>query len=200
MDTMANDILRENLTRLGLTFPEKVTLTLKVWEEDEETGERTAHFDARGEHEFLRILEDFKYRHALHDSNRWAWNLYFDEPGFKGQFDSDGKVSLVSDLRTALTWRIVTDGGSRYRIDLDGLDEMIQIYHDGVRSFYDRYGHDPYYGREAAPFLDLVRLYYRYEKESQYGDGYCSAVQVIWSAACFDLYGEHRAYPYRFAY
>lgn len=185
-------ILRDNLARLCPGTPEEVDLVMLT-----RTGGRVV----LGPQNFIRVVTDYNPRGTFYkqDSDH-CFTFEFEAPGFQGTINSDGAVTLHRDLAATFLWKVLTDIGQQKRLEtVDGTDavEWMLSY---VRDFYNQYGEDPYYGREAESFVGGLQDFYRYEKESRFSDGYCGAVSSFWPAACQDLFGERRVFPYRFMY
>lgn len=109
-----------------------------------------------------------------------------------GKVDCDGDFdySAAPDLRTALGWKVATDGG-RVRIiesfDLDGATKMLTEIISSDQS------EEVFFG---AYFQALKKIFIS-EHTSRFGDGYCGAATLLWRVAIRQLFGkEHPGYNF----
>lgn len=109
-----------------------------------------------------------------------------------GHIDSDGDFDFEAapDLRTALGWKIATDGGRVHLIegfDLDAASskilETVMVFGTSREVFFNLY------------FSALKRIF-MYEKTSRFSDGYCGAATVLWRVATKQLGKPHDGYPF----
>lgn len=107
-----------------------------------------------------------------------------------GHIDSDGDFNYfgATDIRTALGWKVATDGG-RVRIvdgfDLDTVSKWLlqdvsgDISEDNFRNGY---------------FAKTVKEAFVADKTSRFGDGYCGAKVVLWYVATRQVGTPHDGY------
>lgn len=147
--------------------------------------------------------------------------------GFKATLSSDGNLFLLErDLRMTYLTLIVSEWGKDHTLNVAEMvtDKAVTWMLEYVRTWYEEhplhynkdgtvqeYHHSE--GETANRFMYAltkdgmslpgefgVKDFFRYGKETQFGDGYCGAVGPLWGAACWELFGEQREYPYRFCY
>lgn len=121
--------------------------------------------------------------------------VYLEEDGRRiGHIDSDGDFDYEAapDLRTALGWKIATDGGRTALIKDFDLDQATKSILDTVRSRGT--SKDAFY----RSFFEVVKEVFVYKHTSRFGDGYCGAVTVLWHAATRELGEEHPGYPFAY--
>jgi hypothetical protein len=114
------------------------------------------------------------------------------EGKFIGWIDSDGDFDYKAapDLRTALGWKIATDGGREYLIDYFDLDQATKSILETIRS--NGKSKKAFFG----PFFEAIQRVFVSEWTSRFGDGYCGAAPTIWRVATRELGEEHRGYTF----
>jgi hypothetical protein len=105
--------------------------------------------------------------------------------------DGDFDYEAAPDLRTALGWKLATDGGrvGLVRIDLDAETEAIL---DVVKT--NGTDEEVFFGKFEA----VVKGVFEYENGSRFADGYCGAQTILWQVATRQLGDEHEGYPFMF--
>jgi hypothetical protein len=155
-----------------------------------------------GQQSFLLAISDYNFRGGFYKlDGLHCFRFEFEADNFRGSINSDGAVSLhTGTLADTFLWKVLSDIGQERKIEAPDSAPAVQWMLEYVKDFYETYGQDAYHGREAASFLHTLKDYYKYQSESRFADGYCSAVSCFWPAACFEIFGERRDYPYRFMY
>lgn len=111
---------------------------------------------------------------------------------FIGRIDCDGDFNYTEapNLRTALAWKIATDGGRGHIIegfDLDAATQKIftTIEANGTTKdgFFDA-------------FFPCIKSIFVCDHTSRFGDGYCGAIMVLWRNATRELGCEHSGYSF----
>ena len=163
------ETLRDNLSRLCPTAPTEVDLQLVVWGDLNENLERARLKVPVGRHDLVRMVADYNLRHRLYkEHENHAFQFEFSEGGFEGYIDSDGRVNVrKAGVAVAYLWRVVTDIGQDRRLESVDSTEAVGWMQGYIREFYERYGTDAYYGREARSFLDGIKQHYKYEVHSR---------------------------------
>ncbi len=109
-----------------------------------------------------------------------------------GKVDSDGgfDYEAAPDFRTALGWKIATDGGQVQIIESFDLDQAARSILEIVQS--KGTSKDAFFG----PFFEMVKQVFVCRRTSRFGDGYCIAATMIWHVATRQLGEEHPGYPF----
>lgn len=218
--------IQTNLEALNLPpLPKEVSVKVGIWE-DAPVDVGTWDLEALCLDYKVRSAVWEKVRAAGHPDHSFSMQLSGPD-GFRATLSSDGDIALWGvDLRTAYLVRAVSEWGKDHILDPAGMitDKAIPWMLEYVRAWYEE--HPLHYnkdgsvqeyhyseGRTADRFLSAtqkdgypipgeygVKDFFRYQKETQFGDGYCGAVGDFWKAACWELFGEERDYPYQFCY
>lgn len=109
-----------------------------------------------------------------------------------GHVDSDGDFDYegAPDLRTALAWKIATDGGRHMLIHCN-VDQDAERILDTIR--YNGVSQDAFFG----PYFDVLKRVFVYKNTSRFGDGYCGAATTLWRVATRELFGmQHPGYSF----
>lgn len=109
-----------------------------------------------------------------------------------GYITSDGHFDYFDapNLRTALAWKIASDGGRVRLIDFFDLDRAAASILDVIRSSTDK---DTFFGT----YFDSLKRVFKYEQTTRFGDGYCGAAAVLWQVGTREVYGEtHDGYSF----
>lgn len=187
-DALTPHVIRANLQAFGLEDLEVVGVLT-----DRDSGQEIG----RSEPVALSELCGLRYR-------RLAKKLGLDpqQAGFEitilgdriviGRIDSDGDFDYEAapNLRTALGWKIATDGGRERLIEFFDLDRAARSLLDTIRANGTE--------REAffGPYFDALKRVFVYERTSRFADGYCGAADPLWRAATRELGQEHEGYPF----
>lgn len=191
-------IFQENRERLAPGAPEEVDLFLLVpegeWWADGAKYTRVP----LGKYNLTNLVTDGQLRHTLRTAPDASFSFDFEAGEFRGTLGCDGDIMLHTNLEEAFLWRVLTDLGQTSKVDKVDSFNAVAWMNGFVEDFYKRYGPNPPKENDARNFLYQVSEFYRYEKESRFADGYCSAAPGFWSVACLGLYKEWRKYPYSF--
>lgn len=111
-----------------------------------------------------------------------------------GVIDCDGDFDYESapDLRTALGWKIATDGGRTSLIEFFDLNKAASSIIDTVNN--DGVSEKAFFG---AYFQTLKRAFV-YGRTSRFSDGYCGAATTLWRVATRVLGNEHPGYDFAY--
>lgn len=111
-----------------------------------------------------------------------------------GYITSDGVFNYekAPDLRTALGWRIATDGGRTYIIGFFHLDQATRSLLDTVRVNGTK--KEVFFG----PYFEALKSVFIYERTTRFGDGYCGAATTLWHVATRELGEEHPGYSFSY--
>jgi hypothetical protein len=109
-----------------------------------------------------------------------------------GHIDSDGDFDYEAapDLRTALGWKIATDGGRERLIESFNLEQEAASLLDTIRTC--GVSEEAFFGG----YFDTLKRVFVYKHTSRFGDGYCGAATTLWRVATRELGEEHAGYPF----
>ena len=189
-------MITRNLEALGLPpLPTLVRASVTRWHVEHDLGERDP----------LSLLG------RPCPARRAVWAEYPDSGyrirvtgpgGFEGTISSDGHLDRKGvPLGAAYLTRVATDRGATHELDaarlLPRAADFVGWARGYVRAWYGNPGQED---STAASFLHTLMDFYAWDSESMFGDGNCAACGPLWRAACWDVFGEERPYPYRFVY
>lgn len=106
--------------------------------------------------------------------------------------DGDFDYSTAPDLRTALGWKVATDGGRERIIEGFDLDEATRC----ILAVIERHGTDK--GNFFGSYGTVVQETIVVDRTSRFGDGYCGAKTVLWQVATRQLGVAHEGYPFMY--
>lgn len=123
------------------------------------------------------------------------FNIVVEKDGVRiGHIDSDGDFDYeqAPDLRTALGWKVATDGGRSALIEAfdlnratDSILETVRISGTGQNAFFN-------------PFFGTLKSVFVYGRTSRFADGYCGAATTLWRVATRVLGNEHPGYSFAY--
>lgn len=99
---------------------------------------------------------------------------------------------MAPDIRTALGWRIATDGGREYLIQFFDLDQAARFIVETIRMK----------GTSQDAFFDsfsaVLKSVFVFGRTSRFSDGYCGAKTLLWRMATREVGEEHGGYPFAY--
>lgn len=109
-----------------------------------------------------------------------------------GYVDSDGRFNYEAapNLRTALGWKIATDGGRERSLQFFDLEKAAREILATIRE--NGTGEQAFFG----PYFEVLKRVFVYEQTTRFGNGYCGAATIIWQAATRDLGQAHEGYAF----
>lgn len=185
-DALTSFIIRENLARLEL---EDILVTAVIDDRDgEELGSTEMNLsDVCGlRHGGIEKLLGITTR----DVNLHVRVLR--DGQMIGRVDSDGDFNYTAapDLKTAIGWKVATDGGRTMLIEGFDLDSAARMLLETIRL------NGTYKEAFFGPYFNALKKIFVYEKTSRFSDGYCGAASTLWRVATRELGQEHEGYDF----
>ncbi len=111
-----------------------------------------------------------------------------------GFVDSDGGFhhEAAPDLRTALAWKVATDGGRERLVTGfnpdQAAEDILAIIATG----------EPSEAKFFGSYSAALKKIFVYEESSRFSDGHCSAMTTLWHVATRELGCEHAGYGFAY--
>ncbi len=197
-DALTPHLIRDNLARLGIQ--DMIVIGVLYFSNNERFPNGVRFRDGREAGRVEMLLSDLcGLRHGGLakrfgvDPGKVSLRIAIELNGkCIGHVDSDGDFDYEAapNLRTALGWKVATDGGRVRLIEGFDLDEASRRLSEVIL----RFGicKTVFLG----PWMKALEKVFVYEKTSRFGDGYCGAANTLWRVATRELGQEHEGYEF----
>lgn len=197
-DAVTQHIIRANLKNLGIE--DMTVVGVLYYSDDECTPGRVRFRDGKEAGRIEMLLSDLcglRYNGLAKqlgvEPKDVSFRIDIEKDGKKiGRIDSDGDFNFEAapDLRTALGWKVVTDGGRVRQIEFFNLEQATGALLDTIRT--SGIEKEAFFG----PYFEMLQRVFVYEQTSRFGDGYCGAATTLWRVATRELGQEHPGHSF----